>query len=84
VSAVAQPRSPDHLAYGLALRQLRTRPGFSQEGLALKSGLDRTYVSGIERGERNPSLANLLKLAATIGMPLSEWARRAEAADASA
>ena len=66
---MAQPRSEVHARYGLALRQLRTDRGFSQESLALAAGLDRAYVSGIERGERNPSLANLLKLAATIGVP---------------
>lgn len=41
-------------------------------------GLDRTYVSGIERGERNPSLGNLLKLAEALGTELSEIALRAE------
>lgn len=76
---MAEPRSHAHAAYGTALRQLRTERGLSQERLALDSRLDRTYVSGIERGERNPSLANLLKLAATLDVPFSEWAARAEA-----
>jgi transcriptional regulator with XRE-family HTH domain len=35
----------------------------SQEALALETGIDRTYVSGIERGRRNPSLALLVRLA---------------------
>jgi transcriptional regulator with XRE-family HTH domain len=78
VDGVAKPRSDVHLAYGAALRSIRTEAGLSQERLALASGLDRTYVSGIERGERNPSLTNLLKLADTVGVPLSEWAQRAE------
>lgn len=76
---MAQPRSERHLAYGLAFREVRNSRGLSQERLAHLSGLDRTYVSGIERGERNPSLENLLKLAAALELPLSEIARRAEA-----
>jgi transcriptional regulator with XRE-family HTH domain len=79
VDAVVEPRSPARLAYGNALRELRSRAGLSQEGLALKARLDRTYVSGIERGERNPSMANLLKLAEALDVSLSEWARMAEA-----
>ena len=75
---MASERSESHLAYGKALRELRTERGISQERLALNAGLDRTYVSGIERGERNPSLTNLLKLSATLGIAFSEWARRAE------
>lgn len=75
---MAKPRSPAHLAYGNALRQLRADAGLSQERLALEAGLDRTYVSGIERGERNPSLTNLLRLAETLGVPLSKWAQIAE------
>lgn len=75
---MAEPRSRRHLSYGLAFREVRAARGISQERLAHLSGLDRTYVSGIERGERNPSLENLLKLADTLDVPLSEIARRAE------
>jgi transcriptional regulator with XRE-family HTH domain len=75
---MAQARSQRHLAYGFAFRSLRKEAGLSQERLAHLSDLDRTYVSGIERGERNPSLTNLLKLADALHVPLSEIARRAE------
>jgi transcriptional regulator with XRE-family HTH domain len=68
-----------HLAYGQALRGLRVAQGLSQEALALRVHLDRTYVSGIERGERNPSLGNLLKLCDALGVPLSKVALAAEA-----
>lgn len=79
---MAEPRSAAHVAYGGAIRALRSERGISQERLAELCGLDRTYVSGIERGERNPSLSNLLKLAASLNVRLSEVAIRAEAHDA--
>jgi transcriptional regulator with XRE-family HTH domain len=76
---VAETRSAAHRAYGQAFRQLRRARGISQERLADLAGLDRTYVSGIERGERNPSLTNLLKLAATLEVGLPDVAVRADA-----
>ena len=75
---MAEPRSAAHAAYGLALREVRSERGLSQERLAHIADLDRTYVSGIERGERNPSLANILKLADALGVKVSELAARAE------
>lgn len=52
--------------FGNRIRQLRLSRGFSQEELADSAGLDRTYIGGIERGERNPSLINILKLARAL------------------
>ncbi|HEY8705187.1 MAG TPA: helix-turn-helix transcriptional regulator [Gaiellaceae bacterium] len=75
---MAKPRSPAHLAYGRALREVRLKRGISQERLAHLSGLDRTYVSGIERGERNPSLTNILKLVDALDISLSELANKAK------
>jgi transcriptional regulator with XRE-family HTH domain len=75
---VAEPRSERHLAYGRAFRRLREERQISQKRLAQLAGLDRTYVSGIERGERNPSLENLLRLADALGVPFSEIAGQAE------
>jgi transcriptional regulator with XRE-family HTH domain len=59
-------RSPGHAAFGETIRTIRKQRGVSQESLALKCGLDRTYISGIERGVRNPSLTNIFKLAAAL------------------
>jgi transcriptional regulator with XRE-family HTH domain len=76
---VAAARSVRHRAYGRALRQLRTDRRLSQEALAHLANLDRTYVSGIERGERNPSLENILRLADALQIKVSELAILAEA-----
>ena len=57
---------------GLNLQRLRRGKGWSQEDLAFESGLHRTYVSGIERGVRNPTLLILDKLAKTFGVAPAE------------
>lgn len=72
------PRSPAHAAFGRAVRELRQEHGLSQEQLALDSGLDRSYVGGIERGERNPSIGNVFKIAGALDVPPSEIHLRAE------
>lgn len=59
-------------AFGARLREVRKKKGFSQEGLALASGLDRTYIGGVERGERNISLVNIQKIAAALGISAKE------------
>ena len=53
--------------FGVRLRELRRKAELSQEDLALEAGLDRTYVSSVERGERNISLQNIAKLAKALG-----------------
>jgi transcriptional regulator with XRE-family HTH domain len=63
--------SHDHVALGRAIRELRKQRGLSQEGLAEAAGMHRTYVGGIERGERNVSFANILRLADALGVPAS-------------
>jgi transcriptional regulator with XRE-family HTH domain len=78
IDEMAETRSPAHVAYGLAFRLVRGERGISQERLADLAALDRTYVSGIERGERNPSLTNLLRLATTLEVALREVATRAD------
>ncbi|MDE3069985.1 MAG: helix-turn-helix transcriptional regulator [Acidobacteriota bacterium] len=71
-------RSEAHRAFGLAVRTLREERGLSQEALALECHLDRTYIGGIERGERNPSLTNILKIAAALGVRASALLARGE------
>ena len=54
------------VAFGRRIRSAREARGWSQEDLAYEAGLDRTYIGGIERGERNIALLNLNKLAQAL------------------
>jgi transcriptional regulator with XRE-family HTH domain len=58
--------------FGMRIRELRKNKGLSQEAFAAKCGLDRTYISGIERGRRNVSLRNIEVIATTLGISISE------------
>jgi len=57
--------------FGICVRERRMALGLSQEAFADKCGLDRTYISGIERGRRNVSLRNIEKIAKTLGASIS-------------
>ena len=52
--------------FGLHLKKLRVEKKLSQEELGALSDLDRTYISGIERGKRNISLINIVKLSSAL------------------
>ena len=66
-------KADDILArFGQRVRELRQAKGLSQEGFAAECGLDRTYMGGIERGERNLALRNIEVIASTLGISLSE------------
>lgn len=58
--------------FGKRLVELRKAKGWSQERLALESGLARSYVGGIERGQRNIALYNICVLAETLNVEPSE------------
>ncbi|MBK8870756.1 MAG: helix-turn-helix transcriptional regulator [Elusimicrobia bacterium] len=58
--------------FGLKVREKRGRLGISQEELAFRSGLHRTYISDIERGARNVSLINIMKIAKALKARPSE------------
>ena len=72
------PRSDDARALGKAITDLRRKAGISQEDLAAKAGMHRTYVGGIERGERNPAFANLLRISEALAVTPSELLRQFE------
>lgn len=56
-------RTPEHLAFGQSLRRLRAERGWSQEQLGYQAKLHRNYIGGVERGDLNPTLTSIFKLA---------------------
>jgi transcriptional regulator with XRE-family HTH domain len=57
--------------FGRRVRDLRQSRGLSQEDFAEQCGLDRTYIGGVERGERNISLKNIGQIAAALDMSIA-------------
>lgn len=65
-------------AFGMALRELRTAVGISQEQLGFECGLDRTFISLLERGLRQPTLSTLFLLADKLQVTPSAMVQRVE------
>jgi transcriptional regulator with XRE-family HTH domain len=63
-------RESETKRFGEAVRRARLRTGLTQEELADRCGLDRSYIGGVERGERNPTLVVIEKIAAGLDIPL--------------
>jgi len=61
--------------FGIRVRQIRLSRDWSQEELAANAGLDRTYIGSVERGERNPGLVNIVRLATVLEVPVAELFR---------
>jgi transcriptional regulator with XRE-family HTH domain len=74
VSRAARDRSQDHLLgpLGQAIRRARTDCGVSQEKLANMTGIERSHMGRIERGEANVSFLNLMKIAEALRCDLSQ------------
>jgi transcriptional regulator with XRE-family HTH domain len=64
--------------FGFALKARREELGLTQEDLAEKAGIHRTYLSDVERGSRNICLMNIERVAAAVSLPLSEFFRLVE------
>jgi transcriptional regulator with XRE-family HTH domain len=72
---IASPRlayTPALIALGEAVRSARLARGISQEDLAARAGLDRSYMSSIERGAQNPGIVSVLRVANALGMTASD------------
>jgi transcriptional regulator with XRE-family HTH domain len=65
-------RNPLLLRVGRRIRELREQRGISQEVLAERASLHRTYIGGVERGLRNPSLKSLQRIANGLGVDIAE------------
>lgn len=63
---------PSLRAFGAAVRRLRQQRGQSQEGLALAAQIDRSYPGAVERGWSNPTLLNMIKIAAALDATVAE------------
>ncbi|MDO9459751.1 MAG: helix-turn-helix transcriptional regulator [Alphaproteobacteria bacterium] len=78
---IASPRhafEPTLVALGGAIRDARLERGISQEELAERAAIDRSYMSSIERGAQNPGIVSLLRVVAALDMTAAELFARAK------
>ena len=72
------PRAVIRRAYGMTLRTLRLRIGLAQEKMALEAGVDRAYMSGLERGLHTPTLETILRFLPILQVTFTEFAAEYE------
>lgn len=65
-------KHPALIKIGYRIRELRKKRGYSQEDFAYEVGLDRTYMGGIERGERNIAAINLIRISKALKVEVGE------------
>jgi len=78
---ISSPKHAHHpvlLALGAAIRRARHERGISQEELAHRSSIDRSYMSSIERGGQNPGILSVIRIARAMEMTLTELVVEAE------
>jgi len=73
------PRDKTQATFGQVVREVRTAAGISQEVLAERAALHRTYISLLERGLRNPSLLVIEEISRALNVPMSDMIARVEA-----
>lgn len=67
-----QAKNKNLIKLGHQVRKIRLEKGYSQEAFAIEAGIDRSYMGGIERGERNITALNLIKIAKALGVEVGE------------
>jgi transcriptional regulator with XRE-family HTH domain len=72
------PTTKANRALGQAVQEIRKEKGLAQEATAYKSQIDRSYFSGIERGQHNVGFETLLKLSKGLGVPAAKLVERVE------
>lgn len=73
IAKINKVKSPALIAFGEAIRHRRKSLGYSQEAFGDACGIDRSYMGGIERGEHNLALINILKIIDALGVLPSEF-----------
>jgi len=73
-----QPARDIRTRFGIVVRARRNELGISQEDFAERAGLHRTYISDLERGQRNVSLENIEKLARALSLSIGDLMKRVE------
>lgn len=74
-SSPTKTRNPTLVAFGQAVRARRKALGYSQEAFGDACGIDRSYMGGIERGEHNLALVNIMKIIDALGVQPSDFFR---------
>jgi transcriptional regulator with XRE-family HTH domain len=73
IAKINKVKSPALIVFGEAIRHRRKALGYSQEAFGDACGIDRSYMGGIERGEHNLALINILKIIDALGVQPSEF-----------
>lgn len=69
--------TPALVAFGAAVRATRAARGIAQEALANRCGIDRSYLGAIERGDQNPGLLHVVKIAQALGLTVEALMKEA-------
>jgi transcriptional regulator with XRE-family HTH domain len=75
VAGTGKGPTPRQHEFGDRIRNRRLKLGLSQEALALKAGINRTYIGSLESGDRNPSLENIARLAVALRVDAADLVR---------